>query len=426
MAQKLSFPDGFLWGTSTSAHQVEGNTTNNWTKWEKKNAKRLAENAKTYWKSWQQKKFPEMFEPETYISGRAADHYHLFEKDFDLAKSLGHNAHRLSIEWSRIEPEDGKFDEAEIEHYRAVMRALRARGLTPFVTLWHWTDPLWVSEQGGWENKEIVQKFERYVTKLATSFDKDEIPIWMPINEPGTYVGMSYIQGAFPPNVRNVFRANRVFKNLMAAYRSAYRIVHEHHPSAEVGISHYATHMQAYKNRPWNKVLVYLLDYIRNWRFLDSVKGCNDFIGFQYYHRDVIALSPFGGGKWGLIDSKNSNTWVNDLGWDMHPEGIYPLLKRTAAYNTPIYITESGLADRDDVNREKYMKENLYWIHRAIKDGAPVKGYFHWSLLDNFEWDKGFWPRFGLVAVDYKTLERTPRPSAQFYKRICETNTLEY
>jgi beta-glucosidase len=423
MAEELKFPKGFLWGAATAAHQVEGDNYNNWSVWEKENAERLARQAKTLWQPWQQKQFPEMFDPQNYISGRAANHYHLFEKDFDIAQSLGHNAHRFSLEWSRIEPERGKFDEKEIKHYRSVLKALRERNIRPFVTLWHWTSPVWVVEQGGWENEKTVKDFERYVTKIAQSFSAEEIPVWMPVNEPGTFIGMGYVQGMFPPNVKNVFRANKSFKHLMDAHRRAYSIIHEHHAKAEVGLSHYATCVQPYRNGPVNRLAVWGLDYIRNWRFLDSVKDDVDFIGIQYYHRDVIDVVPRGG-KWGFFDVKNPNDWVNDLNWDMYPEGIYQILKRTARYKKPIYITESGLADRDDRKRWEFIRRNLYWIHRAMSEGVDIRGYFHWSLLDNFEWDKGFWPRFGLVAVDFKTDERHIRPSARHYKQVCETNTL--
>jgi beta-glucosidase len=152
----LKFPDGFLWGAATSAHQVEGGTKNDWTQWEKKNAKRLAKEAKTKWAIWQQKKFPEMFDPKNYISGRACDHYKKFEKDLDIAKSLNLNAFRISIEWSRIEPREGKFDEKEIRHYRKVIKAIRARDMEPFVTLWHFTNPIWIGKIGDWENKRTI------------------------------------------------------------------------------------------------------------------------------------------------------------------------------------------------------------------------------------------------------------------------------
>ena len=160
---ELKFPDGFLWGAATSAYQVEGGNVNDWSEWEKKNADRLAGEAKTKWQKWQQEKFPEMFDPKNYICGRACDFYNRYESDLDIAKSLGLNAFRISIEWSRIEPEEGKFDEREIEHYRKVIEAIRARGMEPFVTLWHFTNPLWLEEIGGVENNKFPSYFSRYV-----------------------------------------------------------------------------------------------------------------------------------------------------------------------------------------------------------------------------------------------------------------------
>lgn len=421
---KYEFPKGFLWGASTSAHQVEGGTKNDWTEWEEKNAERLASGAKQMFGSlpnWGEIA-AEATNPQNYISGLACDHYNRYEEDFDLAKSLGHNAHRLSIEWARVEPSEGKFDEKEIEHYRQVLTALRKRGIEPFVTLWQWTNPVWVSEDGGWENQRTVERFSKYVDYVTKELG-GLVKFWMPVNEPGTYVGMSYIQGAFPPRKRlRLIAANRVFKNLMKSYRQTYRIIHDHNSDAMVGMSHYAVYMSPYKNRLHNNLLVKILDYIRNWRFLNSVNDTNDFIGIQYYHTDNIKLSPLFNGKWGIIDSQNSNTWITDMGWDVYPEGIYHLLKRAARYGKPIYVTENGIADRKDFQREKFIKENLKQIARAINEGVDVRGYFYWSLLDNFEWDKGFWPRFGLVEIDYKTLARKPRASAYVYKKIIEDN----
>ncbi|MDO8492176.1 MAG: glycoside hydrolase family 1 protein [bacterium] len=422
----FKFPEGFLWGAATSAHQVEGTNNNDWTEWEKKNALRLASEAKSKfghlpnWKDIEK----EATNPNNYISGIACDHYNRYQEDFDLAKSLGHNAHRFSIEWSRIEPEEGKFDEVAIEHYRDVIKALRERGIEPFVTLWHWTIPLWASKRGGWENKEIVEKFFKYADCLSREY-KDLVKFWMPLNEPGTYVGMSYIQGAFPPRRRfALFTANRVFKNLMKAYRKSYKIIHRNIPGSQVGMSHYAVYMFPYKNRAWNKFIVKILDYYRNWRFLNLVNDSNDFIGIQYYHTDNINFSPLMNGKWGFIDTKNKNSWITDMGWDIYPEGIYHLLKRAGKYNKSIYITENGIADKKDLEREKFIKENLKWVKKALGEGVDIRGYFHWSLLDNFEWDKGFWPRFGLVEINRNTLERKIRPSALVYRDIIKKNSL--
>jgi len=417
------FPDGFLWGAATAAHQVEGHNNNDWTEWEKANAERLAKEAQNYWQPWQQEKFPEMFNPANYISGRACDHYNRYEEDFDLAKEMGHNAHRFSIEWSRIEPEEGKFNQDEIKHYQKVILALRERGMEPFVTLWHWTNPIWIQNIGGWQNKKTIDYFLRYVEKIANEY-KYLVNFWMPLNEPGSFVGMAFIQGSFPPQKRNIFTANLVFKNLMNAYRKSYAVIKKITPRSEIGLSHYATYMEPYKNRIRNRIIVPVLDYIRNWRFLDTVNDYNDFIGIQYYHHDLVNLK-FGKGRWGPIEVKSENLWTNDMGWEIYPEGIYHILKKAAVYKKPIYITENGTADANDEHRARFIREHLKYVAQAIEEGVDVHGYFHWSLLDNFEWDKGFWPRFGLVEIDYETLERKRRPSSYTYEKIIKSNAIE-
>lgn len=422
----LKFPKDFLWGTATSAHQVEGGNSNDWTVWEKENADRLAKEAESKFgkiSNWENIK-AEAKSRENYISGLACDHYNRYEEDWSIAKSLNINAMRLSIEWARIEPREGEFDQEAIEHYRKVLMSCRDKGFEPFVTLWHWTLPIWIAENGGWENKKCVESFSKYSRKLVEEYG-DLVKFWMPLNEPGTYVGMSYVQGAFPPCKRlALLTANTVFKNLMSAYRESYRVIHEKNENAVVGLSHYAIYMFPNKGRLLNGLIVKILDYLRNWRFLDSVDDVNDFIGIQYYHTDNIRFSPLMDGKWGIIDTKNENKWVTDMGWDVYPEGIYHLLKRASKYNKPIYITENGIADSGDTQRERFIKENLYWVKKALNEGVDIRGYFYWSLLDNFEWDKGFWPRFGLIEVDFKTFERRIRPSALVYKEIIKNSTL--
>ena len=198
---QLHFPKGFYWGAATSSHQVEGGMNNDWTKWELDNAERLAKGASIKWTKWQQEKFPEMFDPQNYISGNAAGHYHRYQEDFDIAQSLGHNAHRFSIEWSRIEPEEGKFDEKEIEHYRQVIFALRQRNIEPFVTLWHWPNPIWIGEMGAWKNKKTARYFIRYAERIFSEY-KDLVKFWIPLNEPGTEVSLGYLFGNQPPGLK--------------------------------------------------------------------------------------------------------------------------------------------------------------------------------------------------------------------------------
>lgn len=425
--QKLQFPDGFLWGAGTSAFQVEGNIKNNWSEWCEKNAERLAKEAPSkysYLDSWEHIK-DEALNPSNYIPGRVAEFEKHYESDLDIAQSFGHNANRFSIEWARVEPKEGEFDESAIEEYKKIIRAIKKRGMEPMITLWWWTDPLWITEKGGWENKETVSAFLVYVEKIAKEFKDEGIIFWQPLNEPGTAIGMGYVKGMHPPMISSLYKANKAFKNLMSGYRQAYHLIHANIPNSQVGISHYARYMMPYKNLWWNKIIVQILDYLRNWRFLDTIKNELDFIGIQYYRANQIRLNFLKKGNIGPIHEIDDFTGLTDMGWSMYPEGLYRLLKHTAKYGKDIYISENGVADAKDQYRTKWIKENLLYIHKAIQEGIPVKGYFHWSLLDIFEWDKGFWPRFGLVEVDFKTQKRTIRPSAYEYAKICKSNILE-
>ena len=393
----LKFPKNFYWGAAASAHQVEGGNVNDWSEWEKENAKQLTKKARSYWQEWQQEKFPEMFESKNYISGQACDHYHLYEKDFDIAKSLGHNTHRFSIEWSRIEPKEGRIDQKEIEHYRQVLLALKKRGLEPFVTLYHWPLPLWLSKKGGWLNPKTPYYFDRYV-KIISENLFDLVKFWITINEPNVYTSNSFLKGNWPPQKKNIFQYQKVINQLIKAHKLAYKSLHLIDLDCQVGISKNNIY---FKNNP-------LVSYFWNNYFLNKIKEKQDFIGFNYYFHHQFF--------------KKRDGPVSDLGWQIYPKGIYYVLKDLEKYNKPIYITENGLADTQDKKRAKFIKEHLSWIHKAIKEGVNVGGYFYWSLLDNFEWDKGFWPRFGLVEVDYKTMERKIRPSAKIYAKICKSN----
>lgn len=383
MQKNLKFPEGFLWGAATSAYQVEGGINNcDWAK--------------------------------VYPAGIACDHYNRYEEDFDIAKSLGHNAHRFSIEWSRIEPEEGKFDEKEIEHYRNVIKALRARGMEPFVTLWHWTLPYWVAKMGGWEKRKTIKYFERYVEKIIEELGND-VKFWITLNEPEIYSGNSYLKGIWTPQKKNFISYFLVTCNLIKAHRKAYEIIKKINPAAQAGIAKNNIYFEAYQNKFVNRLLKKIIDWWWNFYFLNQIKNEQDFIGLNHYFHNRINRGF----------NKNENKKISDMGWELYPEAIYYVLKDLRKYNKPIYITENGLADAADKNREWFIKESLKNIHKAIQEGVDVRGYLYWSLLDNFEWDKGFWPRFGLVEIDYKTMERKIRPSAREYKKIVAKNAIE-
>ena len=411
MNNPLKFPERFLWGTATSAHQVEGNNHNDWSEWEKENAERLVKEAKSYWQSWQQEKFPEMFSSGNYISGRACDHYNRYEEDFDFAKAMNNNAHRFSIEWSRIEPEEGKFNEKEIEHYRQIILALRERGLEPFVTLWHWTMPVWFAEMGAFEKSGNIKYFVRFCEHIAKEF-KDDVKFWIILNEPEIYAGNSYLKGIWSPQKNNFVSYFLVVRNLIRAHQKVYKKIKKINPIIQVGIAKNNIYFEAYQNKVVNVFLKKIINWWWNFYFLNQIKNQQDFIGINHYFHNRI--------NYGF--NKNENKIVSDLGWELYPEAIYFVLKDLKKYNKPIYITENGLADAADKYREWFVIKSLKNVHKAIQEGVNVRGYFYWSLLDNFEWDKGFWPRFGLIEINYKTLERKLRPSGKVYGEIAKEN----
>ena len=407
--EDLQFPPGFLFGAATSAHQVEGNALNQWSEWELKNADRLAQEAAT--KSWPPEilaRTPSPLQKENYISASACDHYNRFEEDFDIAKTLGHNAHRFSIEWSRIEPSEGHFDETAIDHYRKVVRAIRNRGMEPMITLWHWTNPLWLQAQGGVLAKKFPTCFARYARRMAQELGTDA-NLWMTLNEPTSVIINGYMRGLWPPQKKSMWHAWRAAHNLARAHRMGYAAIHEMLVSAEVGFGHVMSFIEPFSSSWKDRLAAKALDYFLNVYFLHLTKRAYDYLAIQYYFHEKVQFPH---------TRRNENAVVSDMGWEVYPEGIYHLIMSLKKYAKPIYITENGLADADDSRRPAFIENHLRMILRAIAEGAFVRGYFHWSLLDNFEWDKGFWPRFGLVAVDYQTHTRTIRPSALRYAEI--------
>ena len=413
----LKFPAGFLWGASTSAYQVEGGNVNDWSQWEEANADRLVKQAKTYWQPWQKEKFPEMFERDNYFCGQACDSYNRYEEDFDLVKNLNCGAYRMGLEWSRLEPRPGRFKMAEIEHYRQVLMAAKARNLKIFLTLWHWTNPAWLVKRGGWVNKDVRKYFSRY-TELIVNELGDLVDFWVTLNEPMMIVGHGYLDGKFPPNKKFSPALFKVFNNFVAVHKDCYKIIHQKFPDAKVSLT-----MTTGAFTPANKynlleiIMVKLANYFRNDWFLNRIKGYFDFLGVNWYHHDrLVWYPPF---------KKNLNEKVTDRGWEIYPKGIYLVLKNYQKYRKPIYVLENGIADADDKLRPDFIKEHLAYVHQAISQGVEVCGYFYWSLLDNFEWAEGWWPKFGLYAVDRKTFKRTARESAKVYAQICKNNQIE-
>lgn len=381
MDQELRFPKDFLWGTATSAYQVEGGINNaDWSK--------------------------------IFSAGRACNHYHQYEQNFNLMQKLNQNVYRFSIEWSRVEPESGRFAQEEIEHYRKFLQALKKRRIKTMITLHHFTTPLWLSEQGGWANKRAVFHFSRFAQKMLEEY-KNLADFWITINEPMIYASLSYLGRRWPPQKRNLFLFLKVLRNQISAHKRAYNIFRRQ--GARVGIAKNNQFFEPFSSSPLDRVVVLLADYYWNKLFLNKIKNHLDFIGLNYYFHNRIQF-PF--------KIRNENESVSDLGWEIYPKGIYYVLKDLKKYNLPVYVTENGLADRKDRLRKEFIKSHLCWIWRAIQEEVEVAGYLHWSLVDNFEWDLGIDPRFGLIEIDYQTIERKVRPSGFFYAKICKKNSL--
>jgi beta-glucosidase len=406
--KKSGFPKGFLFGSATSAYQTEGGIVNDWTKWEMKTAKGKVVKAKK--KSWPRPVIEQYYGPfdeDNYVSGEACDGYNRFKEDIGIAKSLGQNAYRFSIEWARIEPEEGKFDKVEIEHYRQVIKEIKKHGMEPFLTIWHFTNPVWFGEKGGWANKHSPEYFEKYVKILAEHYSKD-VKFWLTINEPEVYATASYLTGMWPPNKHFSYFA--VWKNLAEAHKRAFNEIKKIRKDSMVGIAQSVANFE-FSSPEWiTRPISKIAKWWWNDKFLIKIKNQMDFIGVNYYFS-----RKFG--------RQRRNNFISDIGWEIKLNGLRRVLKEITKYKLPIYITENGVADAHDTIRGKFIRKSLLQVGKAIENGVDVRGYFYWSLIDNFEWEKGFWPRFGLVGIDYKNKKREVRGSAKEYKEFIKENS---
>jgi beta-glucosidase len=406
----LLFPKRFFWGVSTSAHQVEGGNHNQWTVWELENANALAKQAPyqaKYLPKWDDIE-PEATDPHNYVAGDAVGHYKMYEQDFAITKAMNMNAFRFSIEWSRIEPKEGAWSVEAIQHYKDYLTAMKAKGLEPFVTLWHWTMPEWFVAKGGFEKRANVKYFVRFAEKVIQELGKDFRYI-ITINEPDTYIAQGYIVGNWPPMQQKKLKALWVYLNLAKAHRDVYKVAKARSRRFIVGMSKNSVHQYAGDDALLSKVSAAVSTWGADYFFLNRIKRKMDFIGVNYYF-----TNRFLGYKVHNINEKQS-----DLGWDMQPQNLEFVLERLhRKYKLPIIVTENGVADRDDEHRKWWISQTLVAMHKALQKGVKLEGYLHWSLLDNFEWASGFWPRFGLIAVDRKTKKRVPRESAKWFAKL--------
>ena len=408
------FPSGFLWGAATASHQVEGD--NRWNDW---------------WAYEQDGRVP-------YRSGQACQHYDLYEADFDLAQSWGHNAHRLSIEWSRIEPAEGQWNVEAMAHYQAVIQALRARGIEPIVTLHHFTNPEWFARRGGWLRRDSVRCFARYVTYVADHLG-EHVRYWLTINEPTVYVLHGYILGEWPPCLHTSWRkAAVVLRHLARGHVAAYRVLHRSRQDALVGFAHSAPLIvPCNPARQRDRVAAAMRDWILHRTFFWLI-GARlqhrrrpvrnlDMIGINYYTRTIVRSVGWGvgallGRACRLLHHERGP--ISTTGWEVYPPGLAVVLERFAALGLPLLVTENGVATDHEGLRREALGQHLQCLAQACKNGVNVIGYLYWSLMDNFEWTLGTSARFGLAAVDFTTQQRLPRSCAEDFARVCRENRL--
>jgi beta-glucosidase len=422
----LRFPADFQFGAATAAHQVEGgNDQSDW---------------------WDFELIPGHI-ADSSRSGLACDHYHRFREDLDLLRALNLTTYRFSVEWARIEPEPGRFDTAAIEHYLDVIDACRSRGIEPFVTLYHFTLPRWFAARGGWLASDAPAVFGRFVRAVAQSL-ASRVTLWVTLNEPIVYLYQGFLEGVWPPGKNDVRKMALAGRNLIRAHLEAYQILHSRPgfggEPPQVGLAkHLRIFDPAREGNRLDSIAATAQEASFNWAFLDSLhRGrfmppfglgepipgavpAQDFIGMNYYSRGRVRFAPSQPGTLFGLQGTTPGAPLNDLGWEIYPEGITRLLRTVhRRYNRPIWITENGIADATDRRRPAFIVHHLAQIARAIGEGIPVRGYYHWSLIDNFEWAEGFSARFGLYTVNYANQTRTLRPSGALYGQIAAERAL--
>jgi beta-glucosidase len=390
------FPEGFLFGSSTAAHQVEGGNVNN------------------DWWAWEHAAGTPAVEP----SGDAIDQYHRYAEDFALLAELGQNAHRLSLEWSRIEPEPGEFSAAALEHYRRVLGTLADHGLQAFVTLHHFTNPRWFAQRGGWAARDAVERFERYCERVGQVLG-DLMPWACTINEPQIVARFGYLEGWFPPGITNAGLWRKVTRTFIAAHAAAVRALAAGAGAPKAGICLQLPDFEP--ARPGDPDCETFTAEIRREMaevYVEDLPGA--FVGVQYYTRE--RLDP-------AIPSHDKHppegVPLTQMGWELNPDGLGRAIRLAARSGLPVVITENGIATADDRERIAYLRDHLGQVATALRDGIDIRGFMYWSAFDNFEWNEGYRPTFGLIGIDRDDgLRRVVRPSARAYGELARTRSL--
>ena len=416
----INFPRSFMWGTATAAHQVEGNCHNNWSEFEKGLKKDKTPNIKN-----------------GQISGNACEHWNRYKEDIKLIKNIGVSHYRFSIEWSKIEPESGKFDQDSIDHYSDVIDCLIENNITPVITLHHFSHPIWFEKMGGFLNIKNIAHFLSFSKKVFALYS-DRVKDWCTINEPGVFAVQGYFTGMFPPGIKNTQMTGEVLKNLLEAHVQVYHVLKNKKNGKEsrIGLVKNINQFEPWRRSSTRDWLFSLsLNHVFNWSALKFLKTgkfkirlpglmwkthCNekakssfDFFGLNYYSHNHLKFNLF---KKDFSELKyHQKDIMTDMPYAIYAEGIYRAIKLVSCLNTPIIITENGVADANDIFRETYIKRYIYAVNKAISEGSNVIGFYYWSLMDNFEWAFGYDMKFGLYKVDFRNQERKLREGSKAF-----------
>ena len=407
----------FLWGVSTSAFQIEGGIENDITDWERRGR---FENGK-----------------ENPVYGSSTEHWQRWQADFELLRELNVNSYRFSVEWARIEPERGKFDSSALDQYSRMVDRLLELGITPMLTLHHFTHPSWFHAQTPWHHKESVEAFTEYTAKVADTLG-DRVSKYITINEPMVWLLAGYLDAKFPPGEKNVRHLADALYNMLLAHASAYDIIKKANPTAEVGIANnFIVFKSARKWNPLDKKIKRLIHNFYNLSIIDAFRDNVvrikfplvfnyerpialddkiDFWGVNYYYRMHVRFKLSLKYPFELFFRDKSGSGFTDLGWEIYARGLAKVLDWLKETGKPIYVTENGIATQDDDKRLTYMRQHLAILEDSVRNNPQVRGYYYWSLMDNYEWLVGYAARFGLYEVDFRNgLKRTLRPSGHFF-----------
>jgi beta-glucosidase len=408
-------PRTFLWGVATSAFQLEGSPSADWTSWDRT------------------------------LDGRPeiTNHYSFYREDLALLRDIGVNAYRFSIEWSRMQSREGTWDKEAIDHYQEVVTILRNYNIEPMVTLHHFTHPSWFMKKYPWHEDRSVDKFLEYVEKILSVLR--EVRFWITFNEPYILVLGGYFEGCMPPAIKDVSLGIRALTNILRAHASAYDLIHSMCPGAQVSVAHNMAALAPWKRwNPMDKILARIAKYFYNHSMLDAflsgtlrvkfpfreerriavpVKGKLDFFGVNYYTRIHLRFNPFKKMGVEMRHLDIDGFGLTDMGWEIHPKGLDKVLRDASRLNVPLIITENGIATRDSQKKITFLRDHIDAVEHCIRTGIDIRGYFYWSLIDNYEWLQGLDAHFGLYRVDFDTLRRTPTNAASYYSYIIKSRT---